>query len=119
VLVDELEVVLGADHRTGVAGEGDDRQLAEDGVDRAPLQSQLTYVRAGEQRAGRLEQPRRRRSTGRLPTFVGRLAAAATWRLLDRRLLELQLAWLDLCYPASVAYLSTMLSQHQRPRMAS
>ncbi len=62
VLLDELEVVLGADQRPRVAGQSDDRQPAEDGVDRAPLEPELAQVRAGEEGARRRQECRRRRS---------------------------------------------------------
>jgi hypothetical protein len=41
VLLNQLEVLLGADHRPRVTGQCHHRQDAEDGVDRAPLEPEL------------------------------------------------------------------------------
>jgi len=48
-LLDEVEVVLDADERAGVAGEANDGQRAEDGIDRAPLESERREVGAGKE----------------------------------------------------------------------
>jgi hypothetical protein len=55
VLLDELEVLLGADHRTRVSRERNDRERTEDGVDSSPLQTELAQVRSRQQRTVRLE----------------------------------------------------------------
>ena len=64
VAVDELKVVLDADHRSRIARERDHRQSAEDGVDSAALEAELAQVRAREQRARRLDEFRGARSAG-------------------------------------------------------
>lgn len=56
MLLDELEVLVGADHRPRVAGKRHDREQAEDGVDRAALEPELAQMRTGQERTGRLEQ---------------------------------------------------------------
>ncbi len=56
VLLDELEVLLGADHRTRVAGQRDDRKGAEDGVDGAAFEPELAQVGSREQRVRGLEE---------------------------------------------------------------
>jgi hypothetical protein len=48
VLVDEVEVVADADEWPAVAGDGDDGAVAEDRVDRAPLEAELGKVTARE-----------------------------------------------------------------------
>ena len=44
VVLDELEILLGADQRARVAGERDDGQGPEDGVDSTPLETELAQV---------------------------------------------------------------------------
>jgi hypothetical protein len=39
-VVDKLEELLGADHRSGIPGQSDHGQRAEDGVDRTSLETQ-------------------------------------------------------------------------------
>src|SRR5437879_2065291 len=60
VVLDELEVLLGADEGAGVAGESDDGQCPEDGVDGSALEAELAQVgsvqecsRSGEKLSGR------------------------------------------------------------------
>jgi len=50
VLFDQVEVVLDTDHWTRVAGQLDDGQRTEDGVDRPPFKTQLTQMSSREQR---------------------------------------------------------------------
>ena len=51
VLLDQCEVLLGSDHRAGVAGECHDRKDAENGIDGAALEPEVAQVGAGEERA--------------------------------------------------------------------
>jgi hypothetical protein len=60
VVLDELEVLLGAYQRAGVAGKSDDGKGSEDGVDGSPLEAELAQVgsvqessRSGEKLLGR------------------------------------------------------------------
>lgn len=56
VLLDQGEVLLGADHRARVAGERYDRKDAEHGVDGAPFEPEVAEVGSGEQGAVSLKQ---------------------------------------------------------------
>ena len=49
VLLDERQVFVCADHRPRVAGQRDDGQRAEDGVDGAPLEAELAEVASRQQ----------------------------------------------------------------------
>ena len=63
VLLDQRQVLVGADHRPRVAGQRDDGKRAEHGVDGAPLEAELAKVAPGQQRALRrqkLVRPTRR-----------------------------------------------------------
>ena len=51
VVLDELEVLLGADQRARVAGKRDDGQGPEDGVDGTPLETELAQVGPVQQRS--------------------------------------------------------------------
>jgi hypothetical protein len=55
VVLDELEVLLGADQRARVAGKCDDGQGPEDGVDGTPLEPELTQVGAVQERSRGIE----------------------------------------------------------------
>ena len=63
VVLDELEVLLCPDQRTGVARKGDDRKSPEDGIDRTPLETELTQVRTIQERSRRGEKLPGRRMT--------------------------------------------------------
>jgi hypothetical protein len=65
VLLDKLAVLLGADHRPGVAGQRNDRKHAKDGIDGTPLKAKLLQVRSRQQRPGRGDQLGGRGSTQR------------------------------------------------------
>ena len=75
VLLDQGEVLLGADHRPRVAGQGHHRKDAEDGVDGAALEPEIAQVSASEERAMGLEQLRRGAPT--LDIDVSLLGASA------------------------------------------
>lgn len=55
VLVDQLKVLLGADHRARVARQRDDGQRAKHGIDRPPLETKLAKMRACQERSWCLE----------------------------------------------------------------
>ena len=80
VVLDELQVLLGADQRARVAGKCDDRQRAEHGVDGAALETELAQVGPVQERSGRPEQLPDRwvtASRGRRPPRSGGRARAA------------------------------------------
>ena len=79
MLLDQGEVFLGSDHRTGVAGQSHHRKDAEHGVDGAPLESEVAEVGAREQGAVGFEQ-----LGGRAPTFSGRALASVEASVLAR-----------------------------------
>jgi hypothetical protein len=56
VLLDQGQVLLGADHRAGVARKSHDRKDAEDGVDCAAFETKVSEVCAIEKGAARLEE---------------------------------------------------------------
>jgi transcriptional regulator with XRE-family HTH domain len=55
VVLDKLEILLGPDQRTRVAGKRDDRQGPEDGVDSTPLEPELTEVGTVQERSRGIE----------------------------------------------------------------
>jgi hypothetical protein len=59
-LLDKLEELLGSDHRPRVAGEKDDRERVEHGVDRSTLEPKLAEVCARQQRTWCLQELRSR-----------------------------------------------------------
>jgi hypothetical protein len=83
VLLDERQVLLGSDHRSGVAGKRHHRKDAEHGVDGAALETEVAEVGAREQGTVGLEQ-----LGGGAPTFGVRVAVRAPLRrwLLRNRL---------------------------------
>jgi hypothetical protein len=86
VPLDERKVLVGADQRPRVAGQSDDGQGAEDGVDRAPFQPESAKVRTGQERAWCLEEFGRRW----LPP-VNATAVLGAWRRSWAFRLELEL----------------------------
>src|SRR3954464_5029515 len=93
VLLDELGVLLGADHRSRVSRERNDREGTEDGVDGSSLETELAQVRSCQERAVRLEQLRGRRPSNSLGGLldVARRISALLW--FGRRLLALLRRW--------------------------
>lgn len=55
VVGDQVQVLLCADQRTRVAGKRDNPQLAEDRIDCAAFETELSEMSSGEERTGRLE----------------------------------------------------------------
>lgn len=55
VVLDEFEVLLGADQRSRIARKRDDGEGSEDGVDGAPLETELTQVGAVQERSRGIE----------------------------------------------------------------
>lgn len=55
VVLDELEILVGADQRAGVAGKRDDGQGPEDGIDGTPLEPELTQVGPVQERSRGVE----------------------------------------------------------------
>jgi hypothetical protein len=51
VVLNELEVLLCSDQRTGIARKGDDRESSEDGIDRTSLETELPQVRPIQERS--------------------------------------------------------------------
>ena len=74
VLLDQGEVLLGADHRAGVAGERHNGKDAEDSVDGAALESEVAEVGAREERAVGLEQ-----LGGSAPALDVRVPSLVAW----------------------------------------
>jgi hypothetical protein len=89
VLLDKLAVLLGADHRPGVAGQRNDRKHAKDGIDGAPLEAKLSQVRPRQQGPRRGNQLGGRGSTRR--TRDVSLAVSPSARELRDNRFELQL----------------------------
>src|SRR4051794_16746847 len=102
-LLDELEILLGPDHRSRVSRERNDRERTEDGVNGSPLETELAQVRSCQERAMLLEQLRGRRpsdSPGRLLRLARRISA---WLRLGVGLLELELLGDNSRHRATVA----------------
>jgi hypothetical protein len=96
VLRDELEVGVGANHRSRVSRQRHDRERAKDGVDGAALETEVAEVSARQQSAVRLEELGSCTSP-----FCCRSAPLGRWLLMSR--LELQLLGPNTRHPDSVA----------------
>ena len=91
VLLDELGVLLGADHRSRVSRERNDREGTEDGVDGSSLETELAQVRSRQERAVRLEQLRGCRPSNSPSGLLHVARRISAWLRLGVGLLELEL----------------------------
>jgi hypothetical protein len=71
VVLDEFEVLLGADQRARVARKSDDRQSPEDGVDRSSLETEFPQVRPVQERSRRGEKLSGRRVAASRGSWLG------------------------------------------------